>query len=173
MNTPTLTPTSTTPDSTPPTPGLSRRHALAGLSVAAASLTGLLSSVANAQAPAAPGQPMHADHFQHCIKICLDCLADCEAGSRHCVGKLADGDKSYTDCAALCTDCPELCIACARLMSRRSPLTAITATACADCCDQCATACEKLPNDPVMVSLAKTCRTCAETCRAMAKMLGK
>jgi hypothetical protein len=116
--------------------------------------------------PAATGK--HDKHFQHCARICADCMARCELNARHCAELLAAGKKEHFRGMNLSNDCAELCAVAGKLSARRSELAALTCEACAKACLACAKECEQ-HNDQEMNACALVCHECARVCLEMVK----
>lgn len=119
----------------------------------------------------------HGGHRARCLETCTACFQSCNACFQacnaallHCIEKLAAGETFYAMCATLFADCPEFCITCERLMTCKSGFTEFSAYAGAQACLACVVSCDEHAADAVLVSLAKTCRKCAESCTAMHKI---
>ena len=150
------------------------RHLLALLTAATLGLFGL--STAGAQTGDKGGGKKdghHGDHFQHCAKVCADCMAVCEINFHHCAKLVTEGKKHHAKPAQLSADCAVLCDASAKLSARHSPFVGPTCEACAKACEACAAECESHEGDRMMQECARKCRECARVCREMVKNAGQ
>ncbi|HYT89318.1 MAG TPA: four-helix bundle copper-binding protein [Gemmataceae bacterium] len=150
-----------------------RHLRLAGAFAVVLGLTALLGLMARGQDQPTGKQPAvtphkHDKHFQHCAKICADCMVRCEANFRHCAHLVAAGKKEHVRGMHLSADCAELCAVASKLAARQSELAAITCETCARACLACAAECGKHA-DQEMNACALVCHECARVCNEMVK----
>lgn len=104
--------------------------------------------------------------MQKCIDSCVESYSCCEQTITHC---LKQGGQ-YADMAIMgpLMDCVDVARACADMVMRQSPLVMEMAATCARVAEMCAEACMTMSSDSTMKRCAGICRTCTETCHALA-----
>lgn len=112
----------------------------------------------------------YADCSCQCVESCTDCMNSCNECYGHCFHEVGKGKSRYAKAMQLCVDCGEVCGTSAKLVARESALMSHGCQACAAGCEECIAECEKL-DDPKMKETIDAMRKCADSCRAMLKMI--
>ena len=146
-----------------------RGHWVVGALALLVSLGALAANADDKEKPKKSGE--HAAHFDHCAKVCAECMVVCESNFQHCARLVADGRKEHERSMRLSIDCAELCATAGKLSGRKSLLSVPACEACAIGCEMCAAECEK-HGDEHMKHCARACRECAKVCREMVRQAG-
>ncbi|MCK9875278.1 four-helix bundle copper-binding protein [Frankia sp. AgPm24] len=107
-----------------------------------------------------------SETMRKAIDECMSCSTLCEETISYCM----DMPGSMMDAAdlRLMMDCAAITRTCADMMCRMSPMRADMCAMCARICGATADMCEKMPRDAQLTRLARACRSCMDSCTAMA-----
>jgi hypothetical protein len=108
---------------------------------------------------------MALQHYESCIRACLDCAQACEHCAASCLGEVDVA--AMAECIRLDQDCSVICFMAAKFMSRGSQFAADLCRLCAEVCTACGEECRRHDFDHCR-ECADACDACAEECRQMA-----
>lgn len=110
--------------------------------------------------------PSMTTEMRQAIDNCMSCSSMCEETIAYCM----DMPGSMMDATNLrvLMDCAAITRVCAEMMCRMSPMHPQMCDMCARACTACAEMSAKMPDDAQLSKLAEMCRTCADSCQAMA-----
>ena len=171
-----------------------REFSLAGLSAAAAAMTGAAFAQPLGRPAREPGfgdshgrtprpgaADPHAGHehgnadarsFDECSRACSDCQRACDAAAEHCMEASAGGSRQHADALRMVLDCGDMCATAARVMGRHGALAGPIAEACVETCGTTASFAGRFADDDVLRRCADACRRCADSCGRMVEMVG-
>jgi hypothetical protein len=102
--------------------------------------------------------------MQKAVEDCMSCSMTCEETITYCLNQPGQIDAAMI---RMMMECAELSKMCADMMCRMSPMHMDMCQLCTRMCMMCAEMCAA-SDDAQMMKLAEMCRTCADSCRAMA-----
>jgi hypothetical protein len=102
--------------------------------------------------------------MQKAVEDCMSCSMTCEETITYCLNQPGQIDAAMI---RMMMDCAEMSKMCADMMCRMSPMHMDMCQLCTRMCMMCAEMCAA-SDDAQMMKLAEMCRTCADSCRAMA-----
>jgi hypothetical protein len=102
--------------------------------------------------------------MQKAVEDCMSCSMTCEETITYCLNQPGQIDAAMI---RMMMDCAEMSKMCADMMCRMSPMHMDMCQLCTRMCMMCAEMCAT-SDDAQMMKLAEMCRTCADSCRAMA-----
>jgi uncharacterized protein YggL (DUF469 family) len=105
--------------------------------------------------------------LQQCIAECLACYQACHATVRHCLE--LGGSHAEAEHITLLLDCAQVCQTSAELMLHGSDMHRQACVLCAEFCRSCEESCRALAHDDEMMRYcADACQSCAASCDRMA-----
>ena len=102
--------------------------------------------------------------MQKAVEDCMSCSMTCEETITYCLNQPGQIDAAMI---RMMMDCAEMSKMCADMMCRMSPMHLDMCQLCSRMCMMCADMCAN-SDDAQLMKLVEMCRTCADSCQAMA-----